>query len=150
MRKFRFRLKSLENLKGMERDALRQELAVAQEELRKAEQQLLGARDALDAAYNELAELRVAQVDSTILLSLESYTGILRDQIRAHAQRVAELRHSIEEARERLAEKHKEKRVLEKYREQKYTQHSRHVEREEQKELDEVAKNLHHRDQAEQ
>jgi len=141
MRKFQFRLQSLENIKGMELDILRQELATAQAELRRAEEELINAREALNATYNELAELRAHQTEPMILLSLESYAGAMRDQVKACAQRVVQQSDGLRELRDHLSEKHKEKKVLEKHRERQFTKYSQHIERELQKELDEAAKN---------
>lgn len=143
MRKFKYRLQGLENIKGMELDALRQAFASAREELRRSEQELLSLRAALDNTYSELMELRIAQTDPLILLSLESYAATLREQIRAVAQRIADQRAALQEARENLALKRKEKKVLEKYRERKLTEYWRYVEREMQKELDETAANIY-------
>jgi len=144
MKKFKFRLEALENIKGMELDALRQAFAAAQAELWKTEGELIVARDTLDATYNELAELRIAQAEPLILLSLESYTGVLREQIRGLRQRITEQRQQLKEAQERVAEKHKEKKVLEKYRERKFIEYNANLEREIQQELDEIAQNMHH------
>lgn len=141
MRKFAFRLQGLENIKGLELDSLCQELAAAQAELRRAEEDLLTAREALNSAYNELADLRTKRAEPMILLSLESYTGVLRDQQAACGERVARLTCNLRDARERLAEKRKEKKVLEKYRERQFTKYSQYVQRESQKELDETATN---------
>jgi|GEM_PF-5841366 len=114
MRKFRFRLQGLEDIKGMEFDALRQAFAAAREELKRAEGDLLNARAAQDATYRELANERTAQADPLILLSLESYGVLLRDQVRALTQKVAQQRRELQEAQDRLAAKHKEKKALEK------------------------------------
>jgi flagellar export protein FliJ len=143
MRKFRFRLQNLENIRGMELDALRQAMANAQAGLRRAEEELLDARDALDSTYNEVAQLRLERADPMLLLSLESYTGVMRDQVLACAQQVARRKAELREARERLVAKHKEKKVLEKYRERQHLKYSQYVERETQKELDETAKSSH-------
>jgi flagellar export protein FliJ len=146
MRKFHFRLQQLENIRGMELDALRQALANAQADLRRAEEELLNSRSALDNAYNEVAQLRLKRADPMILLSIESYAGIMRDQVLACAQSVARRKAELREARERLVAKHKEKKVLEKFRERQHQSYSQYVERETQKELDETAKNAHHPD----
>lgn len=142
MRKFRFRLQQLENIRGMELDALRQALAKAQAELRRAEEELLASREALDNAYNEVAQLRLGHADPMLLLSLDSYAQIMRDQVLACAQSVARRKAELREARERLVAKHKEKKVLEKYRERQHQTYSQYIERETQKELDETAKNI--------
>jgi len=143
MRKFKYRLQGLEDIKGMELDALRQAYAAAQRELRRCEQELLNLRAALDYTYSELMELRIAQADPLILLSLESYAAALREQIRAVSQRIADQRASLQEARDKLAQKRKEKKVLEKYRERKLADYRQYVERETQKELDETAASIH-------
>lgn len=146
MRKFKYRLEGLENIKGMELDALRQALATAQEKLRRSEEELINLRAALDNTYNELGELRIAQADPLILISLESYTGVLREQIRAVAQRISDQRNALREAQQHLAEKRKEKKVLEKYRERKLAEYNQYAEKELQKELDETAGNIHQRE----
>jgi len=143
MRKFRFRLKTLENLRGMELDSLRQQLAQAQEGLRIAEQALLDAREALNNAYDELMQLRLAQADPTILLSLERYAMIMRDQAVACAQNVARRRQELREARERLTAKRREKKVLEKVRERQFAKYSQYVARQTQKEIDEAAQSTY-------
>jgi flagellar export protein FliJ len=142
VRKFRFRLQGLESIRGMELDALRQAYAAAQAELRQAEENALDARQALENAYVELAALRLSNADAMLLLSLESYALVMRDQVLACAQQVARRRLELREARERLVAKHREKKVLEKYRERQHQKYSRYVERESQKELDEAAKNV--------
>lgn len=143
MRSFRFRLKGLEDIKAMEFDALRQAFAAAREELRRTEGELLAARAALDQTYTELARERVAQADPLLLLSLEGYTVLLRDLVRALTQKTAEQRQQLRQAQERLAQKHKEKKALGKFHERKFAEYSRYVERELQQELDEIAKNMH-------
>ena len=114
MRKFKFRLQGLEDIKGMEVDALRQAFAAAREELKRSEGNLLNARAAQDSTYHELAIERTAQADPLILLSLESYGVLLRDQVRALTQKVAQQRRELQAAQDRLAAKYKEKKALEK------------------------------------
>jgi flagellar protein FliJ len=148
MKKFRFRLQTLEDLKGMELDGLRQQLAERQTAVRAAEQKLLATRDALNDSYTELARLREAGAyNPAALLSLEAYTVLLRDQLRAQAQHVMQLRREMEAARQALLAKHKEKKVLEKYRERQYEKYSQTTLGEQQKELDETASNVYQQHQ---
>ena len=141
MRKFKFRLQGLENIKGMELDTLRQEYAQQQAELRKREQELLSTRDNLNSTYAEFIKHKLGQADPVMLLSLESYTMVLRDQLSACQAGVAKQRQELASARERLTSKHKEKKVLEKFHERQFTKYSQYVDRELQKELDETASN---------
>lgn len=143
MREFKFRLKGLEDIKGMEFDALRQAFAAARKELRLTEGELLEARAALDAAYDELARERLAQADPLLLLSLEGYAVLLRDQVRALTHKAAQQRRQLRDAQERLAQKYKEKKALEKFHQRRLTEYSQYVERELQKELDEIGQNMH-------
>lgn len=143
MRKFRFRLEGLESIKGMELDVLRQTFAAAQAGLLRTESELIVARDTLNATYNELMELRMTQTDPVILLSLESYTGVLREQIRSLRQQIAGQRRQLREAQQKVAEKHREKKVLEKYRDRKFDEYNQSAGRELQQELDETAQNMH-------
>jgi flagellar export protein FliJ len=141
MRKFKFRLQGLENIKEMELDSLRQEYAQQQNELRRREQELLNARDNLNSTYTEFIRHKLNNTDPAMLLSLESYTLVLRDQLSACQTGVARQRQELANARERLTSKHKEKKVLEKFHERQFTKYSQYVDRELQKELDETASN---------
>jgi flagellar FliJ protein len=144
VRKFRFRLKGLEDLKGAELDALRLEFAAAQAELKRLEGGLLTARATLEETYNEIMKLRCSRTDPLILICLESYTGVLRERIRQLRKDLTAQRQETAETRERLVGKHKEKKVLEIYRERKFDEYSKYLERELQKELDEAASHLKH------
>ena len=145
MKKFKYRLEKLENIKGLEVDGLRQELAEAQAQLRKLEQELINFRASLDDTYTELMGLRITQTDPLFLLSLESYASILRDQITKSMQLIATGRQELSERRDKLVKKHKEKKVLEKYRERQELKHSQTNDRLNQSELDEAAQNVHQR-----
>lgn len=148
MKKFKFRLEKLENIKGLEVDGLRQELAEAQAQLRKFEHDLIDFRESLDNTYTELIGLRMTQTDPLFLLCLESYAGIVREQISKSTQLIATQRQELAQRRDKLVEKHKEKRILEKNRERQQQKHSQTVERLTQNELDEVAQNAHQRHQS--
>ena len=139
MKKFQFRLVSLENIKGLQLDELRQALAQRQAAVRAAEDRLLALRAALDETYLALAQERFAQPDMSVLMSLEGYAGVLRNQIQLQAQRVLDQRREMELAQRRLVAKHREKKVLEKLRERQHAEYSQTEQREYQKELDEAA-----------
>ena len=143
MKKFQYRLAKLENIKGLEVDGLRLELAEAQAVLSKFEQELINYRESLDNTYTELIGLRMTKTDPLFLLCLESYAGIVREQITKSTQMIATQRQELAGRRDKLVEKHKEKKILEKYRERQAAKHSQTVERLAQNELDEVAQNAH-------
>lgn len=145
MKKFRFKLARLEEVKETELDRLRMETAGAERALSQAQQDLASARLVLEQTYDELSRLRQKQSDPLILLSLESYTSILRESIRKCSQAVLERSRELSDARERLTGKHREKKLIEKVRERKFTEYSLYLDRETQKELDETAKNAHNR-----
>jgi flagellar FliJ protein len=142
MKAFRFRLASLENIKGLQLDELRQALAQRQLAARAAEDRLLSLRAALDETYVALAQERIKQPDPAVLMSFESYSSLLRGQIQMQAVRVMELRREMELAQKRLVAKHREKKVLEKLRERQHAEYSQIEQREHQKELDEAASHV--------
>jgi flagellar FliJ protein len=139
MKAFRFRFASVENIKRLQLDELRQALAQRQAAVRAAEDRLLSLRTALDETYVALGQERQRRPDPAVLMSLESYSELLRGQIQLQARRVLELRHELEQAQRRLVAKHREKKVLEKLRERQHAEYSQMEQREDQKELDEAA-----------
>jgi flagellar export protein FliJ len=145
VKKFRFKLARLETVRGLELDGLK--LLVSQAE--QAHQQALGeleaARAALEQSYDDLSRQRGAGLAAELLLSLESYSALLREQIKLAAERVIQREAELRAAREKLTAKHQEKRALEKLRERDRQMYSLSQQREEQGELDETAKNVHAR-----
>jgi flagellar FliJ protein len=143
MKRFRFRLASLENIRRMQVDELRQVLAKQQAALRKAEDELLSQRAALDDTYNGIAQERTNNPDTAVLASFEAYAGMLRKGMQMQAYRVLELRRELDLAQRRLIEKYREQKVLGKLRERQHAQHSLKLERDTQHELDEAARYAH-------
>ncbi|MCH7472492.1 hypothetical protein IIA79_06020 [bacterium] len=143
MQRFSFRLEKLESVRGMELDAMRQAMAEAEQRLRQAEEELLMSRNTLELAYDELMKLRLCNADPVVLLSLETYACKRHEHAEGCLRRVDEQGQALLQARDRLTGKHKEKRVLEKYRARQFTEYSRLAGRQDQRELDEAAKNAH-------
>lgn len=147
MRRFRFSYEKLAAVRGTELDLARQETAGAEQGLRRAQEKLASARDTLEQTYEELARLRRLQADPLFLLSMEGYAGLLREGVRTGSVEVLQQSQVLDEARLRLTQKHREKKLLEKVRERQHSEYSLYAQREEQKELDEAAKNAHARSQ---
>lgn len=145
MRKFRFKLGRLEQVKGLELDGLRLALSVAEQAHKQAVDELEEARAALESSYDELARQRAEGVSGAMLQSLESYSMLMREQIRQAAERVIQREAELREARERLSAKLQEKKALEKMREREFKLYSLELERHEQSEFDETAKHAHER-----
>jgi flagellar FliJ protein len=142
VKSFRFRLASVENVRQLELDDLRQQLAQRQAAVRSAEDRLLSLRGALDETYVALAQERIRQPDPAVLMSLESYSMLLRTQMQQQTLKILDLRREMELAQRRLVAKHREKKVLEKLRERQHAEYSQTQQREEQKELDEAASHV--------
>lgn len=145
MRKFRFKLGRLEAVKGIELSGLQQAVAIAEQAHRQALSELEEARVALESGYDELARRRSAGESGALLDSLESYGQLMREQIRLASERVIQREAELRAAREALTAKHQEKKALEKVRERQYQLYSLELERHNQSELDETAKNVHER-----
>lgn len=145
MRRFRFTYEKLEAVRGTELDLARQETAGAEQGLRRAQEKLASTRDTLEQTYEELARLRRLQADPLFLLSMEGYAGLLREGVRTGSVEVLQQSQALDEARLRLTQKHREKKLLEKVRERQHGEYSLYAQREDQKELDETAKHAHTR-----
>jgi flagellar export protein FliJ len=143
MKKFRFRLKSLEELRSAEVDAARQAMLAAQEELRRAEQRLVTLRESIEKSYGEIARMRSERADAAMVLSIEAYCSLLRQQEQRQQMEVQRLSRRFSELRDELAERHKDKRVLEKYRERLKEEHGLQMALHMQNELDETASKVH-------
>lgn len=145
MRKFRFKLGRLEAVKGIELSSLQQAVAAAEQAHRQALGELEDARIALEQSYDELARLRAAGHSGALLASTESYGLLMREQVKLASERVIQREAELRAAREALTAKHQEKKALEKVRERQYQLYSLELERHNQSELDETAKNVYER-----
>ena len=144
MKRFQFRLSSVQKLREATRDERRQTLAQAYE----AERLLAEQRAALAA---ELVGLRKdaksgstpGQVNVDKLLDVHRYEMVLQAQTVAMQRQQGQLVEEIERRRQALFAADQEVRVLEKLRSRRLAEHQLQLQRLESKQLDEVASRRH-------
>ena len=137
---FHFRLQKLMNLRGLTRDQRRADLAQAYE----AENLLQQQRDELLATCEQHRHaMRQASRPGEILvdhlLSTHRHELILRSELGVLDQQSQQVAEEIERRRQALLEAEKEYRVIEKLREKLKTRHRQEIEKQELRQMDEVA-----------
>jgi len=140
MNTFRFRLETLLRLRLAERDQRRTELAKAlrAEELLRGEERALEGRQIEAAARSrQLKSPGAANVDA--LLETHRYEVVLTAQRRQLKQQIAQVEAETERRRQALVEADRQLRVLEKLRERQAAAWKKENERQEVKQLDELA-----------
>lgn len=140
MSKFKFRLETLLRLRDTARDERRAQLAKAYQ----AEEILSRQRQQLDDDLNELSDhnrLAAApgQLNVDRLLDARRYELVLKSQQLHVDQQQQALETEIERRRQMLVEANRQVRVLEQLREKQLERHRREENRQEIKQLDEVA-----------
>lgn len=140
MKRFTFRLATLQRLRENLRDERRSQLADAyraDEILQEQEQRLAQEQACLSAALREAAAPGEIEVDR--LLSDHRYSLLLIAQQRHLSQQRQAVGEEIERRRQLLIEADREVRVLEKLKEHQLQRHRDEENRQEIKQLDEVA-----------
>lgn len=146
-KRFQFSLQTLLRVRELrEQEAQRrladQQAAVAQVETAIAQnwQEIRATQGRLAAAQNEAA------LDPTALARGRAWVAHLRNVILQNEQHKAVLSGQLAELRDQWLEARKQRRVLQQLRERRWEQYRRHVQREEQAVMDEVAQQLHTRE----
>ncbi len=138
--KFRFRLEPVLRLREHRLDRCRHDLAAAVERLAEVEREERAIAAALQAAQDALGRRIQAGVDGgSLAASLDAVDG-LRGRYRACARARIDAEHGIGEARSRVAEGHRDVRVLEKLREREREAFRREADRVAQQRLEEAAR----------
>lgn len=140
---FRFRFERLLRVKSIREEEWKQEFARASHALREAE----ARRDAAAQRLMEReAELRRVRAEERLplerMLLLHTYVGRLRQELEELQREVDAASARVEEVRASLAEAMKERKVLEKLKERHRLAYLEELARIEQRELDEVARNV--------
>lgn len=149
MKKFAFRLATLQRLRENLRDERRSQLADAyraDEILEEQEQRLAQEQNAMSAALRDGAGPGEIEVDR--LLADHRYSLLLMAQHRHLSQQRQAVAQEIERRRQLLIEADREVRVLEKLKEHQLQRHRDEENRQEIKQLDEVAQRRGDREDA--
>jgi flagellar FliJ protein len=146
---FQFRLQKLLELRRLARDQRRTELAKAYE----AENILGQQREQLLTACQQVRDTmrhasRPGKVSVDRLLSAHRHELVLRSQLAALEQQSRQVLEEVQRRRQMLLEAEKEYRVMEKLRERLQERYRRETDKQELKQLDEIALRGAHRQEA--
>ena len=145
MRKFNYRLHSLEDFR-------KERLRTAQKELRKIRDEFKSEKETLGLLTNQREDYRARLKDkSHAFLELnelnwyKEYLHLLEEKIKEKKQDLKILRQNLIQLKKLTKKREKEKKTLEKNKLAKFTQFLTDLKKEEQKELDEVSRALSHK-----
>ena len=140
MTSFRFRLKTLLQLRENERDERRSRLADAQQAENIVNQRIYELDADLDRLRAQAAQRsRPGRMDVDALMELQRYELLLKAERQATVQQRELVAAEVERRREALVAADREVRVLERLRETQQQRHRQTEERQERKVLDEIA-----------
>lgn len=141
---FQFRMERLLELRRLQEDLKKRELAAANRAVAQRQQTILLLLVEENAAKDELKELKGADraLDLTAIRIQEQYRNWLDHQIVQSYRELQDLQRRTAEKRAELSEASKGVRVLERLRERKRSEHRYAMDRDEQKFLDEVAQRV--------
>jgi flagellar FliJ protein len=142
MKKFNYRLHSIENFR-------KERLRAVQKELRKIRDEFKSEREALGLLTDQREDYRSKLKDkSNAFLELhelnwyKEYLHLLEEKIKEKKQDLKILRQNLIQLKKIIKKREKEKKTLERNRNAKFTQFLTELRKEEQKELDEVSRAL--------
>ena len=145
MKKFNYRLHSLEDFR-------KERLRTAQKELRKIRDEFKSEKETLGLLTNQREDYRARLKDkSHAFLELnelnwyKEYLHLLEEKIEEKKQNLRKLRQNLIQLKKLTQKREKEKKTLEKNRQAKFTQFLNELRKEEQKEMDEVSRVISHK-----
>lgn len=143
MPKFQFELESLLlKRRSQERDR-RRELAAALKQRMDLQDQLRQMQNTIVESKQELGQGLVGTVDMDRVSGFARYSGQVTQRAHASVSQLAGIERRVEAARATLLEATRQRKALEKLREQRYTAWKRANERSEAERLDEIAIQQH-------
>lgn len=143
MKKFIYPLQSVLNLKEKLESQEKALFQVAMEELRKEEDALVLLEQRKSGYEERLREAVCARLDLLSVKTNKEAIEVLKELIRQQTGRVRRAERHAEVARKRLEDAIKERKTLEKLKEDAFAEYKKEYEREEQKEIDELVSFRH-------
>ena len=145
MRKFSYRLQSIEDLR-------KERLKVALRELKKVRDAFKSEKESLDILTDQREDYRARLKDkSHAFLELnelnwyKEYLHLLEEKIKEKKQNLKKLRQNLIQLKKLTQKREKDKKTLERNKLAKFAQFLTELKKEEQKELDEVSRVLSHK-----
>lgn len=143
MKKFVYPLQSVLNLKEKLESQEMVLFQAAMEELRKEQEELLHLEQRKNGYEERLREAVCSRLDLLSVKTNKEAIEILKEMIRQQTGRVRRAERHAEVARKRLEEAIKERKTLEKLKEDAFSEYKKAYEKEEQKEIDELVSFRH-------
>jgi|Deesub1362B_J571_1020462.scaffolds.fasta_scaffold02084_3 flagellar FliJ protein len=138
MKKFKFRLQKVADIKAKQEKQKSLELANLFLQLEKEKQQLQNLNFELDHVQQEIFRRTLEGCAAKEILEYQRYAEKLGQDIRTQKNKIQSLEEKIEKVQMALLKLNKEKKILERIREKRYLQYLQDLAREEQKMLDEM------------
>jgi flagellar FliJ protein len=147
MKKFQFSLQKVMEVKQTEEKVLQKNLSLAEHNLLEAEKSLLEMQNNLKMELNKFSELNNGKCSSTDYLLHTQYVESLGIQINNQHNEVNKCAGEVKQCRKKLIDKARERKTIEKLRDNKLEEYKKQVKKEEQMFLDEIsAQSAHYKD----
>lgn len=144
---FRFRLETVLNVKARKEEECRFKLAAEEHRLQVKTMELNRSEEAHLEGLAELASASQGRVDLNYLATCHTYVGRLKQLQEICRVELDRVRKDVTHAREELVAARKESKAMEQLKERDYREYLREEHAKEQKFLDELGINSHHRKQ---
>jgi len=138
MKRFEFSLQKVMEVRQTEEKALQRHLADARHNLHVVQEELNALLARLEQQLERKQKMNGGTMNSARYMLLQNYIQCLQEDIDASNERIMELEKKVEEARLMLLEKTKEKKAIEKLRDNQFEEYRREAKKEEQVFLDEI------------
>jgi flagellar FliJ protein len=141
MGKFTFRLEGLLNIAKHREEEVQKQLALSLEELKNCQGQLLSLVDQHTKALRALVNDKRGKLSIHKLICNHQYCQYLKEEVEKKQQEVILAEKKVEEIREVLLEAVKKRKILERLKENQYSNFIFEEEKNLQKDIDEIANN---------
>ena len=145
MKKFNYRLQSVENFRKERLKAVQKELRKIRDEFQSERKTLGLLTDQRDDYRSKLKDKSNSFLELNELNWYKEYLHLLEEKIKEKKKDLKKLRQDLIQLKKLTKKREKEKKTLEKNRQAKFTQFLTELKKEEQKELDEVSRALSHK-----
>lgn len=142
---FRFRLETVLSVKARKEEEKRYKLLAEEQRLQAKAMELERCQRAHREGLDELASAGQGRIDLDYLTTCHTYVRRLKKQQEYCQNELTMVRQDVEQARQELVEARKECKAMEQLKERDYREYLREEQAKEQKFLDELGVNGHHR-----
>ncbi|NLT95124.1 MAG: flagellar export protein FliJ [Clostridia bacterium] len=142
MGKFTFRLEALLNIANHREEEAQKQLALCLEDLKNCQEQLFSLAEQHTKALRALVNDKQGKLSIHKLICNHQFCQYLKEEVEKKQREVILAEKQVEKARENLQEAIKKRKILERLKENQYSNFIFEEEKNLQKEIDEIANNL--------